>query len=71
MTDFEARVLEDLSALKSQMAALIGVGQPGRLNQLEDRVARHERTVQRLKGIGGGFSVLFTVFHVALDLLRR
>ncbi len=71
MTDFEARVLEDLSALKSQMAALIGVGQPGRLNQLEDRVARHERTVQRLKGVGGGFSVLFTVFHVALDLLRR
>ena len=71
MTDFEAQVLGDLSALKSQMAALIGVGQPGRLNQLEERVARHERTVQRLKGLGGGFGVLFTALHVALELLRR
>lgn len=71
MTDFEAQVLGDLSALKSQMHALLGVGQPGRLNHLEERVARHERTVQRMKGVGGGFSVLFTVFHVALDLLKR
>ena len=71
MTDFEAQVLSDLSALKSQMHALLGVGQPGRLTHLEERVERHERTVQRMKGVGGGLSVLVTLFHVALDLARR
>ena len=47
------------------------MGQPGRLNHLEERVALHERTVQRMKGVGAAFSVLFTVFHIALDLLKR
>lgn len=71
MTDFEAKVLSELSALKSQMDALLGVGQPGRLHLLEERVERHERTVQRMKGIGGSLSVLLTLFHVALDFVRR
>ncbi len=71
MTDFEAQVLSDLSALKSQMHALLGVGQPGRLSLLEERVDRHEHTVQRMKGVGGVLSVLVTLFHVALDLLRH
>ncbi|HEY9137719.1 MAG TPA: hypothetical protein VIM67_05560 [Terriglobus sp.] len=71
MTDFEAQVLSDLGALKSQMNSLLGVGQPGRLSLLEERVDRHERTVQRMKGVGGLLSVLMTLFHVALDVLRR
>ncbi|AFL86495.1 hypothetical protein Terro_0144 [Terriglobus roseus DSM 18391] len=71
MTDFEAKVLSELSALKSQMDALLGVGQPGRLHLLEERVERHERAVQRMKGIGGGLSVLLTLFHLALDFVRR
>jgi hypothetical protein len=71
MTEFEGQVLSDLSALKSQMAALLGVGQPGRLHLLEERVERHERTVQRMKGIGGGLSVLITLFHLAMDVLKR
>jgi hypothetical protein len=71
MTDFEAQVLSDLSALKSQMHSLLGVGQPGRLQHLEERVERHERAVQRMKGVGGGLSVLLTLFHVAMDLMKR
>lgn len=71
MTEFESQVLSDLSALKSQMHALLGVGQPGRLNQLEERVDRHERTVQRMKGVGGAMSVALTVFHLAMDSLRK
>ncbi|SEB87233.1 hypothetical protein [Terriglobus roseus] len=71
MTDFEAQVLSELGALKSQMNSLLGVGQPGRLHLLEERVERHEHTVQRLKGVGGGLSVLLTLFHVALDFVRR
>ena len=58
MTDFEARVLEELSVLKSQMHQLMGIGQPGRLNQLEMRVDSHERSVQRLKGLAGAFGGL-------------
>ena len=71
MTEFESQVLTDLSALKSQMHALLGVGQPGRLTQLEERVDRHERTVQRMKGVGGAMSVALTMFHLALDALRK
>lgn len=71
MTEFEAQVLSDLSALRSQMHALLGIGQPGRLTLLEERVERHERTVQRMKGVGGLLSVVMTLFHVALDVMRR
>lgn len=71
MTDFEAQVLSDLSGLKSQMNALLGVGQPGRLCALEERVERHERTVQQMKGVGGVLSLLLTVFHVMVDVVRR
>jgi hypothetical protein len=71
MTDFEAQVLSELGALKSQMNSLLGVGQPGRLHLLEERVERHEQTVQRMKGVGGGLSVLLTLFHVALDFVKH
>ncbi len=71
VTDFEVRVLGDLSALKSQMNSLLGVGQPGRLCALEVRVERHERTVQRMKGVGGFVGLLLAVFHVLVDMVRR
>jgi hypothetical protein len=71
MTEFEGQVLSDLSALKSQMNALLGVGQPGRLCALEDRVERHERTVQRMKGGGALLGALLSVFHVLGDVVRR
>ena len=51
MTEFESKALADLSVLKSQMQQLMGIGQPGRLNMLEDRVQRHEQAVQRMKGV--------------------
>ena len=35
MTEFEGQVLADLSVLKNQMSQLMGIGQPGRLTQLE------------------------------------
>ena len=66
MTDFEARVLEELSVLKSQMHQLMGIGQPGRLNQLEMRVDSHERSVQRLKGLAGAFGGLLTLVQIAI-----
>ena len=71
MTDFEARVLEELSVLKSQMHQLMGIGQPGRLNQLEVRVDSHERSVQRLKGLAGAFGGLLTLVHLGIEWVSR
>ena len=71
MTEFEGQVLADLSVLKSQMRQLIGIGQPGRLTQLEERVERHESSVQRMKGVMSAAGGLLTVLHVAIDFFRR
>jgi hypothetical protein len=71
MTEFEGQVLADLSVLKSQMKQLMGIGQPGRLTQIEERVERHERTVQRMKGLTGAAGALLTVIHLAIDYFRR
>lgn len=69
MTEFEAQVLADLSVVKSQMSELLGIGQPGRVAQLEARMHEHERTLQRLKGMAGAFATLLTIAHLSLDLL--
>jgi hypothetical protein len=71
MTEFEGQVLADLSVLKNQMGQLMGIGQPGRLSQLEERVERHERSVQRVKGFVGAISGILAVFHLAIDYFRR
>jgi hypothetical protein len=71
MTEFEGQVLADLSVLKSQMEQLIGIGQKGRLNQLEERVERHERSVQRMKGMFTAAGGLVTMAQIVVDYFRR
>jgi hypothetical protein len=71
MTEFEGQVLADLRVLRSQVDSLLGVGQPGRLAQIEDRVERHERSVQRVKGFTAAVGALVTLAHLAIDLLRQ
>jgi hypothetical protein len=46
-------------------------GQPGRLVQIEERVERHERSVQRVKGFTAAVGALVTLAHLAIDFLRR
>jgi len=70
MTDFESQVLQELSVLKVQMEQLLGIGQPGRLQQLEGRVEEHERSVQRLKGAGVVFGGILTILRHFLNSLR-
>ena len=67
MTEFEAQVLSDLGVLKCQMEQLMGIGQPGRLNQIEQRVTQSEQSVQRMKGAVGAFGALLTMLHVAIS----
>jgi hypothetical protein len=69
MTEFEQKVLGELSVLKAQMEQLLGIGQPGRLHALESRVEAHEHSVQRMKGMLGAFGGLLTVVHLAISLL--
>lgn len=71
MDDFQVTVLSDLATLKSQMASLLGMGQPGRLAILEERMERHEVYLQRMKGLVGGFLVLLTIAQITVDCLRR
>jgi hypothetical protein len=70
MTTFEEQVLNDLATLTSEMKALLGNGQPGRLRQLEQRVDRHETLVQRLTGVWAVAAVVLTMLHLGLDYLR-
>ena len=71
MEDFEVTVLSDLAALKSQMASLIGLGQPGRLTMLEQRMEQHEIYLQRIKGWVAAFIILLTVAHITIDYFRH
>jgi hypothetical protein len=70
MYEFEQTVLNELAELKTQMRALLGNGQPGRIHDLEARVEKHEALMQRALGIGalGGFAG--TLIHVAYDLWK-
>jgi hypothetical protein len=67
---FEEQVLSDLATLKSEMKALLGNGQPGRLRQLEQRVDKHEAVVQRLTGIWTLVAVAVTLLHLGMDYMR-
>lgn len=71
MTEFEAQVLGDLRVLKNQMDQLMGVGQPGRIVHLEERVEGQERSMQRMKGFFGAAGALLTVLHLAIDYFRH
>ena len=71
MTECEGRVLEELGVLKAQMQQLLGIGQPGRLHELEARVASHERSMERLKGLAGAFGGLLTLVHLAIAWVSR
>ena len=70
VTDFERQVLEDLAEIKTNMRWLLGNGKPGKLQELTDRVDRHERVVQRFTGIGTMLAGLLTLVHIGLDYFR-
>lgn len=70
MTDFEERVLSDLSELKAQMRWLVGNGHKGCVQELQERVERHEAFVQRVGGVGAVVAGLLTLVHVGIDYLK-
>lgn len=70
LTDFEQKVLSDLAELKANMRWVIGNGGQGRMQEIEERVERHEAYLQRFTGIATAVGCLLTLFHVAIDYLR-
>jgi hypothetical protein len=71
MNEFEARVLSDLSVLKTQMTGLMGDGNGGRIAELERRLERHEQNWQRAKGFLAAASVVFAVIEAVFEAWRR
>jgi len=71
MNEFEAQVLSDLSVLKSQMTALTGDGNGGRIAAIEPRMEEHEQNWERAKGFLAAFSILLTVVEVAVQAWHR
>lgn len=69
MTEFEGRVLADLSVLKNQMQHVIGDGNQGRIGQIENRIMRHDQSLQRMRGSAAAFGGLLTLVHVAIDYI--
>jgi hypothetical protein len=70
MSDFEQRVLSDLAELKAHMRWVVGNGNEGKMQEIEERVDRHEAYLQRFTGIATAVASLLTLFHVAIDYLR-
>jgi hypothetical protein len=67
LTDFEQKVLSDLSELKANMRWVIGNGNQGKIQEIEERVERHEAYLQRFTGIATAVASLLTFFHLAID----
>lgn len=70
MNDFEERVLRDLGELKAHMRWIIGSGNEGKIQEMEDRLQKHEAYLQKVGGIGAAFGVLITLVHLAFDYLK-
>lgn len=70
LTDFESKVLSDLAELKANMRWMIGNGHPGKFQELEERVDRHEAYLQRFTGLATAVASMLTLFHLAIDWLR-
>lgn len=71
MTEFEARVLADLSVLKNQMTTLVGDGNSGRIGAIEQRVTQHEERFQNARGFAIAIGTLVTLVQFLIDYFRR
>ncbi|MGA7459991.1 MAG: hypothetical protein WBW69_07180 [Candidatus Korobacteraceae bacterium] len=70
LTEFEERVLTDLAELKANMRWIVGGnGNPGKIQEIEQRVDRHEAYLQRFTGVATAIGSLLTCFHFAIDYL--
>jgi hypothetical protein len=70
MDGFEERVLADLSELKVHVRYLVGGGNEGKIQEIEQRLQRHESYLQRLVGVGSALAAAITVLNLVVNFLR-
>ena len=52
------------------MRWVVGNGNEGKIQEIEERVDRHEAYLQRFTGIAAALASVLTLFHIAIDYLR-
>jgi hypothetical protein len=70
MDGFEERVLSDLSELKVHMRWVVGNGNEGKIQEMEERLNRHETHLQRMMGVGSAIAAAITVMNLVVNFLR-
>jgi hypothetical protein len=70
MNDFEERVLSDLSELKAHMRWVVGSGNQGKIQEIEERLNRHETHLQRMVGVGSALAAAITVMNLVANFLK-
>ena len=70
MDSFEEKVLSDLAELKAHMRWVVGNGNQGKIQEIEERLQRHETYLQRLMGVGSAVAGAVTVMNLVLGWLR-
>ena len=70
MDEFESRVLSDLGELKAHMRFVVGNGSQGKIQDIEERLNRHETHLQRLVGIGSALAAAITVMNLIVNFLK-
>jgi hypothetical protein len=70
MEDFETRVLSDLAELKAHMRWVVGNGNEGKIQEIEERLERHEGHLQRMIGVGSAIAAAITVMNLVVNFLR-
>jgi hypothetical protein len=71
MTEFERKVLLDLTELRTDMKWIVGGdGHAGRLQQVEAQVMRHEQMFQKVEGLAAAFACLLTIVHLGIEFVR-
>lgn len=68
--EFERKCGRRNIELKVHMRWVVGNGNQGKMQELEQRMEKQEASLHRVIGIGGAVGALITFGHVALDYVR-
>ena len=56
--------------LKAHMRWVVGNGNQGKIQEIEERLQRHETHLQRMMGVGGALAAGITVLNLVVNFLR-
>jgi len=62
--------LTTVDELKAHMRWVVGNGNQGKIQEIEERLNRHETHLQRLVGVGSAMAVAITVMNLVVNFLK-